>query len=79
MALASILSTTFIHKAVKLINEAGDKAGIAAYRGNTFIGMTWAAAGLVFLASVAWIYEFFRLRRLEKKSDYGNKEARVWS
>ncbi|MCJ1426663.1 hypothetical protein MMC29_004566, partial [Sticta canariensis] len=76
LALASIISTKFIDKAVKLINEAGDKAGIAAYKGNTFLGMTWAATGLIFLACVAWIYEFFRLRRLGKKSDYGNKEAR---
>lgn len=78
LAMASIISTTFIDKAVKLINEVGDAVGIAAYKGNTFLGMTWAATILVLFTTVAWIYEFFRRRRVGKMSRPDNKEARIW-
>lgn len=79
LALASIISTTFINKAVKLINEVGHEIGIAAYKGNMFLGMTWAASILVLFGSVAWIYELFRQRGLGKMSLQDNKEARLWS
>ena len=76
--MASIISTMFINKAVNLINDVGHAVGIAAYKGNVFLGMTWAATLLMLFASIVWIYEFFRRRRVEKMSRPGNKEARLW-
>ncbi|MCJ1464501.1 hypothetical protein MMC07_003114 [Pseudocyphellaria aurata] len=78
LALASIISSTFISKAVKLINEVGHHIGIAAYKGHTFLGMTWAATILVLFASVAWTYECIRRGRVDKMSRAANKEARPW-
>jgi len=62
LALASIISTVVIVKAVNAINKYGADIGIAAYKGSTFLGMTWAATALMLLASIVWIAEFCRGR-----------------
>lgn len=63
LVIASIISTIVITKAVNAINKYGAEIGIAAYKGSTFLGMTWAATALMLLASVVWIAECFKGRK----------------
>ncbi len=44
-------------KATNLINQHGNDIGIAAYKGNKFLAMTWAATAVMLLAAIAWIAE----------------------
>ncbi|MCJ1308276.1 hypothetical protein MMC25_001929 [Agyrium rufum] len=55
--LASILSTVIASKATNAVNQYGNPIGIAATKGNEFLGFTWAATGVMLLASIAWIFE----------------------
>ena len=48
---------------VKVINEHGNDIGVYAYKGETFIGMTWAAPLLVLVTGFMWSYEFIQIRR----------------
>lgn len=61
--IASAISTGTIFKVVDLVNKHGKDVGLAAEKGQTFIGMTWAATLLILFASIAWAVEFFILRR----------------
>ena len=60
LVIASIISTVVITKAVNAVNKYGADIGIAAYKGSTFLGMTWAATALMLLASMVWIAECCR-------------------
>lgn len=53
LLIASAVATTVILKAVSALNKYGDDLGIHADRGNLFLGMTWAATGLMLVAAVA--------------------------
>jgi hypothetical protein len=57
LAVASILVTVIIVKAVHILNDFGKVIGLSAYRGSTFLGMTWAATALMLLASMVWVVE----------------------
>ena len=61
--LASAISTGVIVKVTNLVNKHGSDIGLAAERGKTFIGMTWAATLLVLLASFMWFVEILVGRR----------------
>jgi len=63
LGLASVLATVIIVKVCNAINRYGRPIGIAAYKGKTFLGMTWAATGLAFLAAFLWVGELFGGRR----------------
>lgn len=52
LVIASAVATTIMLKAVKALNKYGDDLGIHANRGNLFLGMTWAATGLMLVAAV---------------------------
>jgi hypothetical protein len=54
---ASAISTAIINNVVSTFNKHGNDIGIYAYKGMTFIGMTWAATILIILSAVAWIFE----------------------
>ena len=45
------------------INEHGNDIGVYAYKGETFIGMSWAATLVVLVTGFMWTYEFLRERR----------------
>ncbi|KAJ9658502.1 hypothetical protein H2198_003654 [Neophaeococcomyces mojaviensis] len=49
---ASAVATTVILKVVDALNKYGQDLGIHANRGNLFLGMTWAATGLMFVATI---------------------------
>ena len=61
--LASAISTGTIFKVTNLVNKHGADIGLAAERGQTFIGMTWAATLLILSASAMWVVEVIIGRR----------------
>ena len=61
--LASAISTGTIFKLTGLVNTHGKAIGLTAEKGQTFIGMTWAATLLVLFASMAWYIEIVVVRR----------------
>lgn len=63
--LASAISTGVIIKITDLVNKHGSAIGVAAERGNAFIGMTWAATLLVLCVSGFWFVEIIIGRRRE--------------
>lgn len=46
------MTTIIIVKAVKAINEHGSAIGIAATEGHLFLGMAWAAVGLILISTI---------------------------
>lgn len=63
LLIASAIATGIINNVSNTINQHGNDIGVYAYRGTTFIGMTWAATILVVLAGCVWAYEFIRGKR----------------
>ena len=61
--LASAISTGIIVKVSNLVNKHGNEIGLAAYRGETFMGMTWAATILALLTSFMCFGEIIIGRR----------------
>jgi len=55
VGIASAISTTITFKAVHAANKYGHVIGIAAYKGTTFLAMTWAATAVMFLACMVSI------------------------
>lgn len=52
IAAASAVATVVIIKAVDAVNKYGNEIGISATKGNMFLGMTWAATGLMLIATL---------------------------
>lgn len=63
LLLASSIATILISKVVDVINTHGNDIGVYAYKGETFIAMTWAATLLTLIAGFYWMWEFIRERR----------------
>lgn len=61
--IASAISTAIINQIVDSVNTYGKDVGIAAYKGTTFIGMTWAATIVILISGFTWVVEFIRGRR----------------
>ena len=60
---ASAIATAVINNVVTAINKYGNEIGVYAYKGETFIGLTWAATLLVSLTGLMWLYEWRKQRR----------------
>ncbi|KAK7894129.1 hypothetical protein LTR67_006832 [Exophiala xenobiotica] len=73
IGIASAIATAVIVKAVHAVNKYGDDVGIAAYKGVKFLGMTWAATAVMFLASVVSIAQCCAPR--SKSRRFGEKEG----
>jgi len=73
IGIASGLATAVIVKAVDTINKYGHDIGIAGYKGARFLGMTWAATGVMLLASMLSIAQCCVGRRRHRPS--GEKAA----
>ncbi|KAF2750677.1 integral membrane protein-like protein [Sporormia fimetaria CBS 119925] len=67
---ASALVTAVVVKGTDVINQHGEQIGLQASRGNKFLALTWAGAGLVFLALVAWVVEVCVGGRRKRRSGY---------
>ena len=63
LLLASSIATIVISKVVQVINEHGNDIGVYAYKGETFIGMTWASTLLLLITGFMHLYEYIQERR----------------
>jgi len=54
LGIASAIVTAVMVKVVDAVNQYGNDIGVAAYKGNTFLGMTWAATALMLVGSIGW-------------------------
>ena len=68
LGIASALATAIAVEVVKAVEQFGEPIGIAAYRGTGFLGLTWAATGLVLLATFTWVFDCCAGRRRERPS-----------
>ena len=53
--IASAIATAIINNVVGVVNSHGNDIGVYAYKGHTFMGMTWATTGLILGAAIAWV------------------------
>jgi hypothetical protein len=58
LLLASVLITVVQGKAAKDINKYGNEIGVYAYKGTSFLILTWVAVAVMFLATCVWVVEF---------------------
>lgn len=63
LAVSSIAVTVGVTMGVDEINDAGRSVGVNVSRGNKFLAVTWAAMGVMLLASVFWLVRFCVQRR----------------
>lgn len=75
--IASATATGIINKVCHAINEHGNAIGVQAYRGTTFIGMTWAATILVVVAGFYWVAEFIKGRKDRTSYMIEGKEGQI--
>ncbi|KKY20927.1 putative integral membrane protein [Phaeomoniella chlamydospora] len=71
LGIASAISTVIAVKVTHVVNKYGADIGIAAYKGKTFLGMTWAATVVMLLASFLWLMECCAGRR--RRTTYTEK------
>lgn len=76
LLISSACATGIINQFVDAINEHGNDIGIAAYKGKTFMGMTWSVTMLILLAGAAWVYDFIRGRKERISYVVEGKEGR---
>ncbi|KAH7391529.1 actin cortical patch SUR7/pH-response regulator pali [Cadophora sp. MPI-SDFR-AT-0126] len=75
LLVASALVTYVMSKAVHIINKYGNDVGAYAYRGKKYLIITWVAVAVMFLASLAWVVEFFIGKRKQRR-EYTEKSHR---
>ena len=63
LGIASAIVTVIMYKVTNAVNDHGNDVGVAAKKGTTFLGMTWAATILMLLAAFAWVGECMMGRR----------------
>ena len=76
LMIASAIATGIINKVVGTINAHGNGIGVAAYKGRSFMAMTWSATILLLLSGFAWVFEFIRGRRERVSYVIEGKEGR---
>jgi hypothetical protein len=67
IGIASAISTAILVKAVNAVNKYGEDIGLAATKGKSFLGMTWAATAVMLLASFVWVAECCAGRRTRRQ------------
>ncbi|KAI4171081.1 MAG: hypothetical protein LQ343_004493 [Gyalolechia ehrenbergii] len=77
LGIASAIVSAIMSKVVHEVNKHGTDVGVTASKGKTFLGMTWAATGLMFVAAIAWIYEFVAFRRQQTSYVFEGKTGRL--
>lgn len=80
LLVGSLITTVGAGDAADAIDELGRDIGLAAAAGARFLGMTWAAFGLMVVAAAYWGWELVRSRkrglgRLEEKGGAGRYSA----
>lgn len=67
LCLASVLVTILATEATRVINTFGKNVDVYATRGNGFLGLTWAATGLVAVGMGCWGWLFVVAWRRERE------------
>jgi hypothetical protein len=57
LGIASAIVTAIMVKAVNIINDKGNDAGLYASKGTKFLILTWVATAAMFVASIWWVGE----------------------
>lgn len=70
IGLASALVTAVMIKGTDVINQHGNDIGVEAKWGAKFLGLTWAATGLMLVVVLMWVVEFCIGRRHKKTPSY---------
>lgn len=73
----SILVTVAVTAGIDQINDVGDDVGIAAKKGDKFLGITWAAAAMMVLSTVIWCGLFFSVWRERKRSARSHRKSSI--
>jgi hypothetical protein len=74
LGIASAITTAVAVKGNSIIDKYGKPIGVSADRGNGFLGLTWAATVLMFIASIVGCAGCFRKRdRKSVKRYHGEK------
>ncbi|KAL9598048.1 MAG: hypothetical protein Q9219_004742 [cf. Caloplaca sp. 3 TL-2023] len=76
LGIASAIVSAIMVKVVNEVNKHGTDVGATASKGKTFLGMTWSATALMFVAAIAWIYEFVAFRRQQTSYVFEGKKGR---
>lgn len=76
LGIASTIASAVMAKVVDEVNKHGNRIGIAATKGTTFLGMTWAATILMLIAALAWAYEFVAPKNRHTRYVREGKEGR---
>ncbi|KAH7314221.1 actin cortical patch SUR7/pH-response regulator pali [Rhexocercosporidium sp. MPI-PUGE-AT-0058] len=76
LLVSSALVTYVMNKAVHIINKYGNDVGAYASKGTKYLIITWVAVAVMFLASAAWVVEFFIGKRKQRR-EYTEKSHRV--
>ncbi|TAQ85817.1 hypothetical protein B7494_g5863 [Chlorociboria aeruginascens] len=76
LLIASAIVTVVAKKASHLVNKYGNEIGLYAYKGGKYLALTWVSTAVMFIASLAWIVEFF----WEKEGDtrYAQEKGKGW-
>ncbi|KAJ5194166.1 Actin cortical patch SUR7/pH-response regulator PalI [Penicillium cf. griseofulvum] len=70
ISIASIIATVIAFEFVALINAHGKGSNVSAHYGEKFLGMTWAAVGLLVAGSVACFVNTFVPKRAASASAF---------
>lgn len=57
LGIASAIITVIMVKLVHLVEKYGDDIGLFAYKGTKYLAITWSAAALMLVATIAWTAE----------------------
>ncbi|KAL8735133.1 MAG: hypothetical protein Q9166_001009 [cf. Caloplaca sp. 2 TL-2023] len=76
LGIASAIASVIMSKVVTEVNKHGNDIGVRASKGKTFLGMTWAATLLMFVAAMAWIYEIVAHRGRQTSYVFEGKKGR---
>ncbi|KAL3428457.1 SUR7 protein [Phlyctema vagabunda] len=76
LLVSSVIVTVFQNKAASVIRRYGNDIGIFADKGTKFLILTWVATACMFIASIAWIFEFCA-GRSKRNRDYTEKGTPV--
>ena len=71
LLISSAISTVVANKVSNAINKYGNEIGVAAYKGTTFQGFTWAATVLMAVAAIVWVIDCCFGRQPRRRGEKG--------
>jgi uncharacterized membrane protein YagU involved in acid resistance len=68
LVVGSIIVTVAVTEGIDKINDLGEDIGISVNRGNNFLAITWAAAGLTIVSFLIWCFQLCFVWRQRKRN-----------